>query len=403
MKILILHNRYQHAGGEDAVFQAEVNLLAEYGHVVETLVFDNSDIHSFVDKLKIGFGSSYNPASAAKLEHSIHGFLPDIIHVHNFFPVASPAVFYVAEKQNIPIVQTLHNYRLLCSNALFFRDGKVCEDCYGKAVPLDGIRQGCYRSSKLQTASLVMMTALHNRLGTWQNRVAQYIALTEFARQKFLGSHLGLDPSQVSVKPNFSFDPALVMPDQKSDFFLYVGRLSVEKGIVPFLEAVRDIHCPVKILGNGPFVEQVQALSDQYSHIEFLGYRSKDEVLALLKQARALIFPSICYEGFPVSVVEALACGTPVVASNIGGIPEIITDLQNGLLFEAGNIRQMVDTIKLISQEDELWRSMCFNARKTYEARYTPEQNYQMLIQVYRQAIRSLDAKKSSTAITNHQ
>lgn len=387
MKILILHNHYQHRGGEDAVFEAEVALLRQHGHPVETLTISNDIIQSATQKLDTAWRMFYNPAFARRLETALVQRRPDIIHVHNFFPLASPAVFQVTNRHHIPVVLTLHNFRLLCANAMLLLDGKNCEKCISQPFPLAGIKHRCYRNSTLQSAALGTMTGIHHLAGTWRQKVNHYIALNQFARNKFLNSHLGLNANQISVKPNFLFDPAVGNIQDKENFLLYVGRLSEEKGIDVLLQAFGKTGIPLRIIGDGPLKAQVEEAANEYAHITYLGYQDKPEVIHQLRQARALILPSICYENCPMSVIEALATGTPVIVSNNGGLSEFVHDGYNGLLTSPGNADSLLEKVKLLSGDDEAFKTLCLNARESYLRHYTPEVNYRMLMNIYDSAI----------------
>jgi glycosyltransferase involved in cell wall biosynthesis len=238
MKILLLHNYYTQRGGEDGVFEAERNLLLQKGHEVESLTFQNQKLQGFAEKIRTSFSSIYNSHSAKLLAQKIDEFQPQILHVHNFWKEASPAVYYIAKRKNIPLVQTLHNFRLLCANALLLRQNQPCELCIKKTFPMAGIRYACYEN-RLITAQITFLSTIHKILGTWKNLVSQYITITEFARRKFLASALHLQENQISVKPNFVEDRGGASMESRENYFLFVGRLSAEKGVQTLLEATR--------------------------------------------------------------------------------------------------------------------------------------------------------------------
>lgn len=389
MKIVMTHNYYQQRGGEDAVFEAEAALLEKRGHAVERLIFRNDGIQSRVERIQAGLRSFYNTESARELNHLLDQFSPDVLHVHNSFPLASPAILIEAKRRNLPVVMTLHNYRLLCANALLFRDGQVCEACIPQAVPLSGIQHACYRGSRVQSATLAMMTTSHRWLGTWRKQVDCYITLTEFARRKFVDANLGFHAEQFSVKPNFIDDYGVGDVTARESFFLFVGRLSPEKGLENVLEAFRQRPFPLKIIGSGPLEATVQEMAAAYPDIEYLGFMDQASIRAVMKKARALIFPSIWYEGFPMVILEALSTGTPVLASRIGGLPEIIQHQGNGLLMLPGSVNSIQETIAFLSAEDSLHGSLCLNARGSYLSRYTPELNYEALVSTYHRVLKA--------------
>ncbi len=389
MKILLIHNQYQHRGGEDTVLESELKLLEKMGETVETLLFNNDDINSTISKIKFGLYSFYNPNSSRLLKEKINTFQPDIIHVHNFFPIASPSLFYVANDKKIPIVMTLHNYRLLCPNAMFFREGQVCENCISKSFALDGVIHGCYRDSKLQTLFLASMTWFHKKNGTWQNRIDKYIALTHFAKNKFLDSSLKLNDSKIEIKPNFVVDHGFEL--EKEEYCLFVGRLSKEKGIDILLNAFQGSTRKLMIIGTGPMLETVEEYSKKYDNIEYLGFQSIDFIIGKLKKAKALIFTSIWYEGMPMTILESFSTGTPVLCGDIGGPAEIVDNERTGLLYKAGDNVELQSKIEKLYNEPELHTALCKNARKEFEEKYSEEKNYTQLISIYKKVI---DEKK---------
>lgn len=396
VKILSIHNYYQQPGGEDVVFETEAALLRQHGHDVDTLTFQNSSAQSPWEKLKVAYHSFYHAQSAALLAEKIRTCSPDVIHLHNFFSTASPAIIRTAAHAGIPLVMTLHNFRLVCANALLFRNQKPCEDCLSQPIPVSGIRHGCYHDSHLQTAVVSAMTESHRYLRTWQSKVSQYIVLTEFAKQRFLNSRLGLRADQMTVKPNFVFDAGSGDPNRREPYFLYVGRLVEEKGVRILLQAARQEAFPLVMIGEGPLEDLVRETCQQTSHVQYLGRQDKAGVLQALKTAKALLFPSLWYEGFPMTIAEALSCGTPVIASNIGGLPEIVQDERNGLLFQPGDAEDMIDKIRTLQEmESADFTTFCGNARESYLRDYTPETNYRQLLAIYKRALAEKQPEKA--------
>ena len=380
MRILLLHNKYQYAGGEDKVFEAEAELLAGYHHQVERLVFDNKEISTTYDKLMSGVMSLYNFRSAKILDRMIKAFKPDILHVHNFVPLASPAVFFVAKRNKIPVVLTLHNYRLICPSATLFYKGKIYERSLTRIFPIDAILKGVYRNSIVQTAALALTTSFHNILGTWRNKVGRFIVLTEFAKVKFLESRLNVSPQQFMLKPNFITDPGNGN-EAREDFFLFVGRLSEEKGIRVLLNAFKRSDLKLVIIGDGPMQAEVESVVKERTNIQHLGFQPKTVIMDNLKRAKSLIVPSTWYEGFPITILEALATGTPVIGSRLGGIAEIVKDKFNGLLFEPGDEDSLIRSLDELKNHD--LKALSANARKCYLECYTPELNYKILMDIY--------------------
>lgn len=386
MRILIIHNHYKEAGGEDTVFFAEANLLEEYGHEVRKLALSNNSVQSIKQKLEAAFGVVYNRRSAKMIENELQAFKPDVVHVHNFFPLVSPAVFYVCHKYKVPVVLTLHNYRLICPSALLHYDGKVQLENVHKIFPVGAIRKKVYRNSVFQTASVALATGVHKLLGTWRNKVAKFIVLTPGAAELFLHSSLKPKPEQLMVKPNFTEDPG-IGEENREDYYLYIGRLTPEKGIETLLKARQLYQFNLKIVGDGPLRSMVQQQASANSGLEYLGFQGRDEVMAILKKAKALIFPSEWMETFGMTVVEAFATGTPVIAANIGGAAHLVQHRYNGLHFAPQQAADLAEQVELFDQNPVMAHELSCNARKTYEQFYTPEANYKLLMEVYAAAI----------------
>ncbi len=386
MRILLVHNRYQIAGGEDTVVQAEKSMLEIHGHEVALLESDNADISGGVGRLQAAAGAVYSRRGKRRVASELARFRPDVMHVHNFFPLFSPAIYSAAHEAGVAVVQTLHNYRLVCPNALLFRDGHVCEDCVGRAVPLPGVVHACYRGSRLATAPVAAMLTTHRALGTWTNMVDAYIALTEFSRQKLTEG--GLPAEKMFVKPNF-VHPAPAVGKGDGGYALFVGRLSEEKGVSTLLAAWKKLagEIPLRIVGDGPLAEIVKSASKESQAIEWLGRVSRDQVVALMRRATLLIFPSIWYEGFPMSIVEAFAVGLPVVASDLGAMSSLVRHQQTGLHFRAGNVDELVMQVRWARSHPEAVQEMRQAARKEFEAKYAEERNHEMLLDIYHTAI----------------
>lgn len=387
MNILLIHNKYKLRGGEDLVFESEGQLLAQHDHSVETLLFSNDQIKTPLDKLKSALGCVFNPTSRKIVINKISAFKPDIIHIHNFFHIASPSILYAARKHKIPVVMTLHNYRLICPSAILFFNNRIYEKSIHKTFPFDAIIKGVYRNSRLETAMVAFTTGIHKILGTWKTKVTRYIALTEFARNKFLDSSLKIPPHQIVVKPNFVEDFGANL-SERENFYLFIGRLSEEKGIFKLLDAARSLpDISFKIIGDGPLKDEVIQAAQEHRNLEYLGFKQKEFIVEQLKKAKALLFPSVWYEGFPMTILEAFSCGTPVIASNLGGPGEIINDGINGLLFNWKDTNALGDAIKRLQGDPDFQQKLSVNARQAYDALYTPEKNYRFLLDIYKEAI----------------
>lgn len=319
---------------------------------------------------------------------------PQVVHLHNTFPLISPAAYYAARSEGVPVVQTLHNYRLLCPNALFFREGRVCEDCLGKAIPWPGVIHACYRDSRPASGVVAAMLTAHRALGTWTRLVDIYVTLTEFARQKFIQG--GLPENRLVTKPNFIYpDPGL--GEGRGKYALFVGRLSQEKGVDTMLAAweVLKEKVPLKIAGDGPLASKVAKAAERHREVEWLGRQPRDRVLALMKEAQVLLFPSLWYEGFPTVIVEAYAVGLPVIASDLGSMASLIGHGHTGLHFRAGDPRALALQVEQAMRRAAELERMRKNARLEFEAKYTSNRNYELLVEIYRTAARVAGARES--------
>jgi glycosyltransferase involved in cell wall biosynthesis len=381
MKVLMIHNYYQQAGGEDRVFQEEAALLESHGHEVMRYSLHNDQVAT-MDRATLAKNTVWNTSVHRELESLIRRDRPHVAHFHNTFPLVSPASYYAARAAGVPVVQTLHNYRLLCPNALFYRDGRPCEDCMGKAITWPGVVHKCYRGSRAASALVTTMLTAHRVLRTWVGMVDSYVALTEFAKRKFIDG--GLPAENIVVKPNFVHpDPG---PGQgSSGHALFIGRLSPEKGVGTLLEAWEHLgrRTPLNIVGDGPLAERVISAANRYSNIEYLGYKPPSEVHSLMQEASMLVLPSEWYETFGRVAVEAFAAATPVIASDIGAIAELVEHGRTGLRFRAGDPKHLAAQVEwLLSRPDEHHR-MRREARREFEAKYTADRNYRMLMGIY--------------------
>ena len=379
--ILVAHNFYQLAGGEDVVFAAETALLRAHGHTVVEFVEDNREVHG-VNQLSAGLGATWSRASRARMREALERHRPDVVHLHNTFPLISPSVYYTVRAVGIPVVQTLHNYRLLCPNALFYRDGRVCEDCLGRLVPWPGVAHACYRGSRAATGVVATMLTAHRLARTWTRKVSAYVVLSEFARRKLIQG--GLPAAKLLVKPHF-VDPDPGPGAHEGGFALFVGRLSAEKGVRTLLGAWELLagRVPLTVVGDGPLAGEVAAAARRLPGVEWLGARTGGEVADLMGQAALLVSPSECYETFGRVVIEAYARGTPVVVSDLGAVPELVEPGRTGLLAAPGDPAQLADTVASVWERPGELTTMGLAARRAFEARYTAERNYARLMEIY--------------------
>lgn len=380
------HNRYQQYGGEDATAAAESQLLEANGNTVIHYQRHNQELSSrgAGGTLTAGIETVWSSMSFREVQALIAKDKPDVAHFHNTFPLISPAPYYACAEAGVPVVQTLHNYRLICPAGTFLRDGQICQSCLGR-VAWRGAMHGCYRGSRAATVAVAAMLALHRVLGTWQTKVDAYIAVSEFARQKFIEG--GLPEERIIVKPNF-VEAGRALKSQIGDYALYVGRLSEEKGLRTLLAARERLHEPIPlwIAGDGPMRDALasEIAEKGLKNVELLGRVPPSEIITLMHRARFLVFPSIWFEGLPLTIVEAFACGLPVVASRLGTMTEIVHDGVTGLLFNPGDGIDLAARIEWAWNHPEALTLMGRAARADYEAKYTPARNYELLMEIYR-------------------
>ena len=391
--VLLVHNHYQKPGGEDEVVRVESAMLRSRGHDVHEFRLHNDAINEMSQPDLIRT-TLWNDGVRRQIRHELATSGSQVVHFHNTFPLISPAAYYGARQRGVPVVQTLHNYRLLCPSAVFYRNGGVCEECLGRSVPWPAVLHGCYRGSRAATLAVAGMTAVHRMMGTWTNAVDLYIALTEFGRRKFIEG--GIPQHKIIVKPNFTEDPGA--GDHSGGEVLFVGRLAPEKGVDTLLQAWRRVaaHRPaarLKIVGQGP-MSALAATSPP--GVEWVGWQKRDQLLRVMQHAALLVFPSGYYEGFPMTLVEAFATGLPVVASNLGAAAEVIRDHHIGRLFRPGDAEHLAHILEEVLNDQPAIRAMGRAARAEYEAKYTPERNYTHLLDAY-----ALAAEHASAAVAS--
>ncbi len=390
MRVLVIHNFYQQPGGEDAVFRAEVELLRGAGHDVRVFEIRNDEIEGYgaFEKAALAARTVWSRKSARALAKELERFRPDIAHFHNTFPLISPSAYYACRKAAVPVVQTLHNYRLSCPGATFFRNGEICEDCLGRAIPLPGLKHRCYRDSALASATVVAMLSAHRALGTWRRMVDVYVALTEFARSKMIEG--GLPAERIVVKPNFLAEPPPARQGP-GEHAIFIGRLAPEKGLATLMRAWDELAVPLRIYGDGPLAAEVREWAGRRPNadVQVLGWRPAAEVLASLSLSRCLVFPSQWYEGFPMTAVEALACGVPIVAGDLGSLGEIVEHGVNGRKFEPRDSRALALSVQGLFDDAAEAERLGHGARESFERAYTAEANLEALLAVYERAVAS--------------
>jgi glycosyltransferase involved in cell wall biosynthesis len=398
MKIALVHNKYREAGGEDVVFENEKRLLERNGHAVIPYLRSNTELRdeSSLDRLAIApqmvWSSKTHREFAAILERE----RPDIVHIHNTFMVISPSIYYTCAERGVPVVQTLHNFRLLCPAANFFRDGAICSECVDQSL-LRSVVHGCYRS-RSATAGVALMLALHRGLDTWRSSVARYIALTEFARNTFVNA--GFPADRFVVKPNFA-DPDPGERQGRGEYALFVGRLVENKGLWALLHAWKQLprQYPLEIVGEGPEGPALEAQVHEWqlSGVTFRGRLGRAAVIEAIKGARFLIVPSTWYEGFPMCIAESFACGTPVLCSEIGAMAEIVEDHLTGMHFHRGDPPDLARKVEWAWNHPAELAEMGRAARRKYETHYTAEKNHSLLMEIYQQTLPNCPAVGAMT------
>lgn len=383
-RVLIVHNYYQIPGGEDTVVSNEKKMLEENGHSVFMYTRYNDEIKKkgLIGKLLLPFETIYSFKTIREIKRIIVEKKIDIVHVHNTFPLISPSVYSASKKTGAKVVQTIHNFRLLCPAATFVRDNKICEDCVNKGL-LSSIKHNCYRNSRLQTIIAALMLKFNRVIGSY-NKVDAYIALTEFNKNKL--SNL-ISEEKIYVKPNFCEKTNIpIVPIEKREYFMFLGRLDKLKGVNLLVEAWKDIKGEeLIIVGTGPEEDYLEKFikENNMKNVKLLGYKEKNEAMKLLSKAKALIVPSQWYEGFPMTIVEAMACSVFIIGSNLGNISEVIDERFNGMLFrydDADSIKNIIEY--LFNNYDELLE-LSTNAYKNYIRNYTSESNLKILENIY--------------------
>jgi glycosyltransferase involved in cell wall biosynthesis len=378
-RVLFVHNTYQHPGGEDSVVAAEMEMLRARGHAVDLYCRDNDEILE-TPKIKVSRDTFWSRRTTRDLVTRLRTERPDIVHVHNTFPLISPAVYWAAKRIGVPVVQTLHNFRLLCLQAMLLRAGRICEDCLGRSV-WRGVPRRCYRDSFPGSGVVAGMLTLHRIIGTYKDKVDRYIALNEFCRKKFIDG--GLPAARISVKPNF-VARTMPRPLRPREGVIFVGRLSPEKGIATLADASRQLpNVKFSVFGTGP---EEPALRYR-KNVALQGFQDTGAVRNAMDTATCLVIPSLCYESFPMTLLEAFSCSLPVIASDRGPLRELIRDGHNGLLFEPGNASDLAEKLRWADENPEGMRHMGTAARAIYEANYTPDTNYRQLIEIYKDCI----------------
>lgn len=388
--ILIVHNYYQQAGGEDTAVRNEKQLLEQHGHKVILYTRHNNELQSMngVKKLSLPFTLLFNPRTYCDIKKIIKQEKIDIVHVHNTLSLVSPSVYYAGLRMHIPVVQTIHNFRLLCPAATFYRDGNICEDCVTKGLHC-AVQHNCYRESKFQTLACVLTTMVHRWTGIYGK--LSYICLTEFNKEKLLELRK-LQPGQIYVKPNFTWEKETerIIANRKNQY-VFAARLDELKGIKELLKAWKqqgDAAPELLVCGTGPLEEWCKTYveDNHLNHVQLMGKLTVEEVKKLLAESRAMILPTKWYEGFPMTIVESYAVGTPVIGPDMGNVGRIIENGRTGLLYDPTKEKNLAETIRQAEHEKFDYRQI----REYYEEKYSAENNYKELMEIYKKAANRL-------------
>jgi len=401
MNILVIHNSYKQAGGEDVVVAQETDLLRRHGHRVTLYQRSNSEIDSLPLRDRLGLISRIVSAEDSKL--AVHAMVrdlkPDLVHVHNTFALISPSVYQACHEEGVPVVQTLHNYRLMCPAATFYRNGRVCEECATNGL-LRSVKYGCYRNSRTQSGAIALMLKAHRLRNTWNERVDAYIALSDFQKTRFAKS--GIPAGRIHVKPNF-VDPDPGERAEAGRYALYVGRLSPEKGPAVLLKAWQRLteQIPLVIVGDGPMRRHLEeeVRSSELRSVYFAGQLNRAAVYDAIKRAAFLVVPGVWQEPFGLTIVEAFACGTPVLGASIGAIAEMVDDNRTGWHFTPNDPDSLASKVRWSWANLPQLVAMGKAGRRVYEQRYTGKANYPRLMDIYATAIETHFRRKEKRAL----
>ncbi len=384
MKVLLCHNYYQQRGGEDQSFEDEATLLESHGHEVVRYTRHNDDIVD-LSSLTAAHQTLWSRRTYAELRLLLTKHRPQLMHCTNTFPLISPSAYYAARKEGVPVVQAVRNYRMLCPKAIFTRGGKVCEDCLYRRVPWPGVVHKCYRDSRTASAVVAALIGWQRLSRMWHKLVGRFYTLSQFARAKLIEG--GLPANRIDVKPNFvssASEPGTGL----GGYAVFVGRLSAEKGVATLLEAWSEHPnlIPLKIVGDGPLADQVRNAAATDGRITWVGHQPLAEVCRIVGKAACLVMPSLCYETFGRTIIEAYSVGTPVIASRTGAIVELVEEDCTGHLFDPGNPSDLAAKVDHFITNSSGWNDLRHAARREYESKYTANANYRALSAIYERA-----------------
>ncbi|MDX2079445.1 MAG: glycosyltransferase [Terrimicrobiaceae bacterium] len=393
MKILYVWNLYQQQGGENMWYPSEPELFRERGHEVCFYERDNSDLRSFgaLQKVSMLWRTSWAEDTYREVRAMLRREKPDVVHVYNTLALVSGSIFHACAAEHVPVVQTLYNYRAVCPAATLLREGQVCEECVSDSL-WSSVKHACYRDSRLQSAALAASIAFHRWIGTWERCVQAFIVPTAFMREKLSA---GLPREKIEVRPNWHEpDPGMREGDGGGNL-LYVGRLSEEKGARVVLEtwARHPDLPPIRILGDGPLKDEIEDAARNDSRIEYLGRQPHERVISELRAAGGLLVPALWYEAFPHTLLEAAACGAPILGSHLGTLPDVVVDGQTGFLFDPFDPSDVASVIRRFFDSGTDRRAIQLAARQKYDSEFRGEQAYGNLTRIYQLAMARISQK----------
>jgi glycosyltransferase involved in cell wall biosynthesis len=382
MKVLQVHNFYQQGSGEDTQMRQEAALMRFNGWEVLQYFVSNDAIDNLnsMQKIELGIGVFWSHKHYKAIRRLLRSERPNICHVHNFFPLISPSVFAACKSSRVPVVATIHNYRLMCANGLFLRNDMACEDCLSKTM-FNGIKHACYRNSKSLTAIAAAAFEAHHALNSWNRNVTRFIALTSFMKEKLVQK--GIESEKIYIKPNFIQSGNLPIRTQ-GEHLLFVGRLDRVKGA----DMIKNIaesrpNIIIRVLGEGVLKDSFHGLPN----VKLLGQQPHEKVLEEISQCRAVVLPTRFYEGMPLSVIEAFACGKPVITTNHGALPEMVTPEITGWLFEPNNLEDLLRCVDQATSQNFDAASFEMACLDAYQTNYSVSENFDLLSSIYQSAI----------------
>ena len=386
LSVLLAHNYYKGANpsGENVVFEAEAELLVAHGHTVHTYCRHSDEIYKWSarERLTLPKHLVWSKRSYVEMKGLISKTRPDVAHFHNTFPLISPSALRACHDMSVPVVQTLHNYRRLCINGGFFRNGVECQQCLGRKIPWRGVVHRCYGGSLSQSLAVAALQSAERGSSSYLKDVDLYIAPSEFVRRIYVAA--GYPEQRIRVKPHF-LNSAVEEFRERRNGAVFVGRLCVEKGVDILLSAWQELpEIPLLVIGDGPYATKMRAATASVRNVSWLGSVTPAEVLDHVRRAQCLVLPSRVPESFGLVAMEALASGTPVIASNVGALPELVRDGYSGVLTAPGDSEDLVEKVRYLNRHPGLAAELGANGQRDYQRRFTRKMGYEALIDAYR-------------------